>query len=61
MTGVCVKYQFKMTGKNNSLSVSFKTFSNVKTLHWKLRGNHGRVWGKYGAITYWPVEKFQVS
>ena len=55
-----MKFHFKMTGKDNNLSVFFKTFSGETTLHWSLHGNHGTKWENYGAITYQPVEKFQV-
>ncbi|CAB4036376.1 RNA-directed DNA polymerase from transposon X-element, partial [Paramuricea clavata] len=54
-TGVCMKFQFKMTGNNNTLSLSVQTFSGNTTLIWSLHGNHDNIW-KTGVITYRPNE-----
>ena len=58
-TGMCMKFKYKMTGDNNTLSLSFETLSGNTTLVWRLHGNHGDMW-KIGYISYQPQEKFAV-
>ena len=50
-TGICMKFIYKMTGENNTLSLSFETLSSHTTLVWRLHGNHGDMW-KSGFISY---------
>ena len=59
-TGLCMIFLYKMTGDNNTLSVSFKTFSGKTSLVWALRGNHGNVW-RMGMMTYHPDEEIAVG
>ncbi|XP_028397236.1 MAM and LDL-receptor class A domain-containing protein 1-like [Dendronephthya gigantea] len=56
-TGVCIKFRYKSTGDNNTLSLSFKTSSAPLSLRWSLHGNHGDVW-KTGSISHMPNESF---
>ena len=55
-----MKFQFKMTGNNNTLSLSVQTFSGNTTLIWSLHGNHDNIW-KTGVITYRPNEILAVG
>lgn len=55
-----MKFKYKMTGNNNTLSLSFKTYAGDTTLVWRLHGNHGNMW-KNGSITYQPEEIFAVT
>ena len=58
--GICIKFKYKMTGNNNTLSLSFKTLFGHKTMVWELHGNHGHTW-KNGFVTYKPEEMFAVT
>ena len=59
-TGICMKFSYKMTGNNNTLSLSFQTLSGDTTLIWDLHGDHGNTW-RTGVITYRPNEKLAVG
>lgn len=59
-TGICMKFWYKTTGDNNTLSLFFKTSSGSPSLRWRLHGNHGDLW-KIGSISYMPNESFAVS
>lgn len=54
-----MQFKYKMTGDNNTLSLSFVTWSGNTTLVWRLYGNHGNLW-KSGYICYQPQESFAV-
>ena len=54
-TGICLTFQYKMNGNNNTLAMYLKTSSGNKILMWRLRGNHGHKWMR-GEVTYWPRE-----
>ena len=58
-TGICMQFKYKMTGDNNTLSLSFEIWSGNTTLVWRLCGNHGNLW-KSGYICYQPRESFAV-
>lgn len=58
-TGICMKFKYKMTGDNNTLSLSFQTWSGYTTLVWRLHGNHGNLW-KSGYTCHQPQESFAV-
>ena len=59
-TGICLTFQYKMNGNNNTLALYLKSFSGRKTLMWRLHGNHGHDW-TIGMVTYWPKEDISVS
>lgn len=59
ITGICLTFQYRINGENNSLALYFRSLSLDKTLVWRLRGNHGNTW-KNGAITYRPSEDLSV-
>ena len=59
-TGICLTFQYKMNGNNNTLALYLKSFSGKKTLMWRLHGNHGHDWTS-GAVTYWPKQDISVS
>ena len=54
-----MRFLYKMTGNNNTLSLSFQNFSGDRTLLWSLHGNHGNIW-KTASITYWPNQSLVV-
>jgi hypothetical protein len=58
--GARIDFQYKITGNNNTLSLSVQTILGEKTLLWSIHGNHGSRW-KNGVITYWPTGKFEVG
>ncbi len=58
-TGICMRFLYKMTGNNNTLSLSFQNFSGGRTLLWSLHGNHGNIW-ETASITYWPNQSLAV-
>ncbi len=58
-TGICMTFLYKMTGNNNTLSLSFQNSTGDRALLWSLHGNHGNIW-KEASITYWPNQSLAV-
>ena len=59
-TGVCLKYSYKITGSNNTLSVSFQSLLGEKNKVWQLKGNQGSNWER-GEVFIVPTQDFTVS
>ena len=55
LTGICMKFIYKINGANTTLAIYFESLTQTPTLVWMLRGNHGDQWHN-GKITYWPSE-----